>query len=186
MIFWRVAKTDEDVVACVEGTSMVSVLHRDLVMEAQTSSMNSPGFPLEERHYIIDIKDCRLEHVLYESGNLLGSHGEHATRYQVTSWSMRYTKTRAKGDRSAPWTSTIHSFMINNELVAEPHRMYSFLHFYLVSSAHTKSHIFGEALVERILSDDSLREKLAESTWTTAALHFGLLHGSLGPVTTVR
>lgn len=167
---------------------MVTVLHRDFAMEAHTSSTNSPGFPLEERHYVIDVKDCRLEHVLYESGNLLGSHGERATRFQVTSWSMRYTKSRtaAKGDRSAPWTSRINSFMINDEHVTEPQRMYSFLHFYLVSSAHTKSHIFGEALVERILSDDSLREKLSESTWTTAALHFGLLHGSLGPVTTVR
>lgn len=185
VLFWRVPSSDDDIVAIVEGTSMVTVLRRDLDAEKARRGAQ-PDSTQEERYYKVDVKDCRLEHVIHKVGSKLGPEADYESKVNIESWSLSYTKTRAADNPSAPWTSTIHSFRVNGEEIKEPERRYAFLHFYLVSSAHTKSHTFGEGLVERILADDHLWETLAESTWTTTALHYGLLHGTMGPVTTVR
>lgn len=187
VLFWRVPTSDDDIVALVEGTSMITVLRRDFAEETTKPSPSKVKQPVaEERHYSIDVKECRLEHVISKPRTRSSSEVTWEMRVPIHSWSMTYTKTRANDNPKATWTSKIKSFVVNDEAITEPERRYAFLHFYLVSSAHPKSHTFGEALVERILTDDSIKETLAESTWTTTALHYGLLHGSLGPITTPR
>lgn len=184
VLFWRVPASDEDIVALVENTSLVTILKRDLAAENTSSSLIEPMPLLETRVYIINVGECRLEHVVRSSPNSAG--GQTQGKTEIKSWSMSYSKSRAKGDPKAPWTATIHSFKINEESINEPERRYAFLHHYYTAGIHTKSHVFGEALVDRILSDSTLRETLYESTWTTKALHFGLVNGSLGPLRTIR
>lgn len=143
---------------------------------------------MEVRHFSINVKNGRLQHVHTSESDALWSfnpkRGGKATT--ISSWSMRYSKSRSKGDTTATWIAKIHSFTINGMDVTDQERRYSFLHHYLVGCIHTKSHVFGDALVDRILSDENLRDKLSESTWTTKALHYGLLYGSLGPIVPER
>ncbi|CAN0521006.1 unnamed protein product, partial [Scytosiphon promiscuus] len=82
------------------------------------------------------------------------------------------------------WAVKITSFLVNEEPVTDPESQVSFLPFYCTTAAHTKCHALGNALVERILSDEDLKTKIMESTWTTTWLHHGLLHGTLGPLST--
>lgn len=187
MLFWRVPTTDDEIAGLVEETSLIILLERDHAaeqIESERSSSESPT--VEKRHYIIDVKECHLEQVVYHSREDAKSGGKPESKTPIRSWSMRYTKARIKGNSAAPWVTTIHAFIVNDQAIKESERRYSFLAFYLAASAHTKSHVFGEALAERILADASLREILWESTWTTTALHYGLLHGSMSPLTSER
>lgn len=186
MLFWKVPISDDEIVAFVEGTTIITVLQRDHTSEPAPSSGGGP--PIEVRHFSINVKDGRLQHVHSSESDTLWSFnpkkGGKVTT--VSSWSMKYSKARSKGEPTATWIAKIHSFIINGLDVTDQERRYSFLHHYLVGCIHTKSHVFGDALVDRILSDETLRDKLAESTWTTKALHYGLLYGSLGPIVPER
>ena len=184
-LLWR-TPTTEDVVAFVEGTSLVTVLRRDRAAErdakASTGESNHVRmFGWEERHYYVCVNDCMLEHVARERG----SKYDEGVVTPIKSWSIKYTKTRCGGE-DGKWVVKMKSFLVNGEPVTDPESQISFLHLYWTTGAHTKCHVFGNALVERILSDDSLKTKLMESTWTTTWLHHGLLHGTLGPLTFVR
>ena len=183
-LFWR-TPTTEDVVAFIEGTSLVTVLRRDRASErAALSERKSNGEKLrscEEHHYYIRVDECMLEHVTRERG----SKYDEGVVTPIKSWSMKYTKTRCGGP-DEKWAVNITSFFVNAEPVTDPENQVSFLHFYWTTAAHTKCHALGNSLVERIVSDDTLKTKLMESTWTTTWLHHGLLHGSLGPLTTTR
>ena len=183
-LFWR-TPTAEDVVTFIEGTSLVSVLRRD--RESERAALSAAGTDCtqlrasEERHYYIRVDTCLLEHVTRERGSKYNE----GVVTPIKSWSMKYTKTRCRGEDSR-WAVNVTSFLVNGLPVADPESQVSFLHFYWTTAAHTKCHALGNALVERIVSDDSLKAKLMESTWTTTWLHHGLLHGTLGPLTTTR
>ena len=184
-LFWR-PPTTEDVVKFVEGTSLVTVLRRDKA--AERAALASSGETdraqrrsREERHYQINVDECMLEHVTRERGSKYNE----GTVTPIKSWSMKYKKARCGGE-GGKWVVNITSFIVNGQPMADPESQVSFLHFYWTTAAHTKCHALGNALVERIVSDDSLKNKLMESTWTTTWLHHGLLHGSLGPLTSVR
>ena len=184
-LFWRMP-TAEDVVTFVEGTSLVTVLRRDRAAEraALASSgeiARAQSRATEERHYYIQVDECMLEHVSRERG----CRYDEGVVTPIESWSMKYTKTRCGGPDDK-WAVEITSFVVNGQPVADPESQISFLHFYWTTAAHTKCHTLGNALVERIVSDDDMKTKLMESTWTTTWLHHGLLHGSLGPLTTTR
>lgn len=86
------------------------------------------------------------------------------------------------------WFSSeqIHSFVVNGKPVQEREKMCALLHHYHTAGTHTKSHVMGNALADRILLDDRVRDKLSESTWTTTALHYGLVYGSHGPMSDPR
>lgn len=84
------------------------------------------------------------------------------------------------------WENKIVSFVVNGEAWHSRERMYGLLHHYHSGSAHTKSHMMGNSLADRILVDDRVAEKLSESTWTTTALHHGLQYGTQGPLTHPR
>lgn len=84
------------------------------------------------------------------------------------------------------WEYKILSFVVNGEAWDNRERMYSLLHHYHSSSVHTKSHMMGNSLADRILVDDRVTKKLAESTWTTTALHHGLQYGTQGPLSHPR
>ncbi|CAM9646551.1 unnamed protein product, partial [Laminaria digitata] len=168
-LLWR-TPTTEDVVAFVEGTSLLTVLR-----ESKRVRM----FSWEERHYYVRVDECMLEHVTRERG----SKYDEGVVTPIKSWSMKYTKTRCGGP-DEKWAVNITSFLVNGQPVADPESQVSFLHLYWTTAAHTKCHALGNSLVERIVSDDFLKTKLMESTWTTTWLHHGLLHGTLGPLTT--
>ena len=184
-VFWR-TPTAEDVVTFVEGTSLVTVLRRDRAAErAALASSGETNRALqrstEERHYYIQVDECMLEHVSRKRG----SRYDEGLVTPIKSWSMKYIKTRCGGE-GGKWAVVITSFLVNGQRVADSESQVSFLHFYWTTAAHTKCHALGNALVERIVSDDDLKTKLMESTWTTTWLHHGLLHGTLGPLTTTR
>ena len=183
-LFWR-TPTAEDVVTFVEGTSLVTVLHRDRAAEREAQSLRGANRTqqrsFEERHYYVRVDECKLEHVTRERG----SKYDEGVVIPIKSWSMKYSKTRRSGE-SGKWAVQITSFLINGQPMADPESQVSFLHFYWTTAAHTKCHALGNALVERIVSDGDLTAKLMESTWTTTWLHHGLLHGTLGPLTSVR
>ncbi|CAM9618699.1 unnamed protein product [Ectocarpus sp. 6 AP-2014] len=84
------------------------------------------------------------------------------------------------------WENKIVSFVVNGEAWHSRERMYGLLHHYHSGSAHTKCHMMGNSLADRILVDDRVTEKLSESTWTTTALHHGLQYGTQGPLTHPR
>ena len=181
-LLWR-TPTTEDVVAFVEGTSLVTVLHRDRAAERSALSADTNRvriFLWEERHYYACVDKCLLEHVFRERG----SRYDEGVVTPIKSWSMRYIKTRCGHDEK--WTVKITSFLVNGQPVTDPESQVSFLHMYWTTAAHTKCHALGNSLVERIVSDDVLKAKLMESTWTTTWLHHGLLHGTLGPLTSTR
>lgn len=172
-------------VAFVEGTSLVTVLRRDRGAERAALSTGEYNrvrmFEWEERHYYIQVDQCMLEHVARERGSTY----DEGVVTPIKSWSMAYTKTRCGGE-DGRWAVKIKSFLVNGKPVTDPESQVSFLHLYWTTAAHTKCHAFGNALVERILSDDDLKAMLMESTWTTAWLHHGLLYGTLGPLTSIR
>ena len=184
-LFWR-TPTAEDVVTFVEGTSLVTVLRRDRA--AERAALVASGTPnrshlrsTEERHYYIQVDECLLEYVTRKRGSKYNE----GVVTPIKSWSMKYAKTRCRGE-DRKWAVRNTSFLVNGQPVTDPESQVSFLHFYWTTAAHTKCHTLGNALVERIVSDDSLKAKLMESTWTTTWLHHGLLHGSLGPLTSTR
>ncbi|CAM9354686.1 unnamed protein product, partial [Laminaria digitata] len=158
-LFWR-TPTVEDVVTFIEGTSLVTVLRRDRA--AERAALASSG-----------------------ETNRAQLRSTEERHYYIRSWSVKYTKTRCGGP-DAKWAVNVTSFLVNGEPVKDPESQVSFLHFYWTTAAHTKCHTLGNALVERIVSDDDLKNKLMESTWTTTWLHHGLLQGTLGPLTTTR
>lgn len=84
------------------------------------------------------------------------------------------------------WENKIVSFVVNGEAYHNRERMYGFLHHYLTGGAHTKCHMMGNSLADRILEDSRVTEKLSESLWTTTALHYGLQYGDTGPLTHPR
>ena len=84
------------------------------------------------------------------------------------------------------WDNQIVSFVVNGESWHNRERMYGFLHHYSAGSAHTKSHMMGNSLADRILLDSRVTEVLSESTWSTTALHHGLQYGTQGPLTHPR
>lgn len=84
------------------------------------------------------------------------------------------------------WENKIVSFGVNGEAWHNRERMYGFLHHYQTGSTHTKCHLMGNSLADRILVDSRVTEKLSESTWTTTALHYGLQYGEQGPWTHAR
>ena len=186
-LFWR-TPTTEDVVAYIEGTSLVTVLRRDLPAECpappsstDTTDVQAHRSSEEQRHYSVRVEHCMLEHVSRESGGTV----DEGIVAPIKSWSMNYTKTRY-GGRDTKWENNINSFVVNGKAVIDPESQLSFLHMYWTTGAHTKCHVFANNLTERIASDESLNTKLSESTWTTRWLHHGLIHGSLGPLTTIR
>lgn len=183
-LFWR-TPTAEDVVTFVEGTSLVTVLRRDRQSEKAARPAGETNQTqlrsCEERHYSIRVDECKLEHVSRERG----SKYDEGVVTAVKSWSMKYEKTRRGGD-DVKWDVKITSFLVNGRPLHDPESQVSFLHFYWTTAAHTKCHALGNALVERILSEEDLKEKLMESTWTTTWLHHGLLNGTLGPLTSTR
>lgn len=75
---------------------------------------------------------------------------------------------------------------MNNKPMYEREKIFAFLFHYHSCGTHVKSHVMGNALCDRILLDDRVREKLSESTWTTTALHYGLVYGTFGPMTEPR
>ena len=192
-LFWR-TPDESDVVAFVEGTGVITVLNRGfpageqpLVAPAAPASTASRSEDKEQRHYYVDVKRCSLDHVIREPGK------EFVT--PIDSWSMSYTKTRpiassSAGSRSVTetgkWAIDITSFAVNGKAVVDPASQMSFLHLYATMSTHTKCHVYGNTLVHRIIKDEVLADKLMESTWNTIWLHRGLLHGGLGPLTTLR
>lgn len=208
-LFWR-TPTSEDMVTLMESTSLITLLRRDRAAERiapSTGGRDPARVQLqsnERRCYCVRVDKCMLEHVIRKRG---GTYDEGVVT-PIKSWSMRYTKTRSGGGISSntnnnsngnreteldqdrkqqsSWTVTITSFLVNGKPVLGAESRMSFLHLYCSTSAHTKCHVLGNALVERIVSDDRLKSKLSESTWTTTWLHHGLLHGSLGPLTSVR
>ena len=197
-IFWR-APTKDDVVALIEGTSLITVLRRGLPPGHMSSDQQpTTAKTHEERHYYIDVKTCLLEHVTREPGS---TYDEGAV-IPIKSWSMSYTKTRPIGgtsssdtspstgditsSREPKWEVHIKSFVVNGKEVSDAPSQMSFLHTYWTTSAHTKCHVFGNSLVQRIYSDERLKDKLMESTWTTTWLHTMLIHGTHGPATFAR
>lgn len=84
------------------------------------------------------------------------------------------------------WENKVLSFVVNGEAWDNRERMYGFLHQYQTGSTHTKCHTMGNSLTDRINNDSRVAEKLSESTWTTTALHHGLLYGEQGPLTHPR
>ena len=148
------------------------------------------------------MKKCLLEHVTREPGSTY----EEGVVLPIKSWSMSYTKTRpvvrgggggggegsdaGSDDGSShgepKWEVRFRSFVVNGKEVADPAAQMSFLHVYLSGSAHAKCHVFGNWLVQRIYSDELLKDRLMESTWTTTWLHSALIHGTHGPLTYAR
>ncbi|CAM9407191.1 unnamed protein product, partial [Hapterophycus canaliculatus] len=230
VIFWRVPSTDTDVVECVEGTTLCTVLRRDHEAEAaEKAAFNFlPGVMAkdkttpslyETRHYYINVEKCVLDLKIRPVGVTYGS--DIGKSNPINSWSMRYNKSRRRSEPNKPlpgaktltvaeqqaaiaaakrgadynptpwkmndkWECKILSFVVNGQAWQNRERMYSLLHHYHSTSVHTKTHIMGNSLVDRILADDRVTEKLAESTWTTTALHHGLLNGTMGPLTHPR
>ncbi len=84
------------------------------------------------------------------------------------------------------WDNQIVSFTVNGEPWHNRERIYAFLHHYSSGSAHTKCHMMGNSLSDRILTDSRVTKKLSESRWTTTALHHGLQYGTQGPLTHPR
>ena len=193
-IFWR-APTKDDVVALIEGTCLITALRRGFP-PGRTPSEQQPtkAETHEERHYYIDVKTCLLEHVTRKPGSTY----EEGVVFPIKSWSMSYTKSREIGTTSRistgtvtsygkpEWQVHISSFVVNGKEIADAASQMSFLHAYWTTSAHTKCHVFGNSLVQRIYSDELLKDKLMESTWTTTWLHSTLLHGTCGPMTSIR
>lgn len=168
----------------VEGTTVVTVLRRDRAAERAALCARATHPPLlsyEERHLYVDVKTCLLEHITCERGSKCGE----GVVTPMRSWSMRYIKIRS-GGRDAKWENKIQSFVVNGEELTDPESQFSFVHTYWTGGTHGKCHVLGNALAERIASDDALKTKLYESTWTTRWLHHGLLYGTLGPLTTRR
>ncbi|CAM9249550.1 unnamed protein product [Ascophyllum nodosum] len=203
VIFWRTPVDDDDVVRLFEETSIIFTLRRDHEAEKEafkalkgcTAEKAEPL--LETRHYYIDVKRCELELLIREPGTTYKS-GIGQSIY-LKSWSARYTKTRRRegyggghpgrkardgeGTKDGKWTNRILSFVVNGQTIQEREKMFAFLHHYQTTSSHTKCHLMGNSLADRILLDDRVRDKLSESTWTTTALHYGLLYGTKGPLT---
>jgi len=199
--FWR-APTKDDVAALIEGTSLITLLRRGLPPGTDASEQEQPATsPMrEERHYYIDVKTCLLEQVTRQPGSTY----EEGVVFPIKSWSMSYTKTRpigrssssSGGDRSGSDADTSHgkpkwevrfrSFIVNGKEVTDPASQMSFLHVYLTCSSHAKCHVLGNSLVQRIYSDELLKDKLMESTWTTTWLHSALMQGTHGPLTHPR
>ena len=184
-LFWSMP-TVEYVVTIIEETSLVTVLRRDRA--AERAALVASGTPnrshlrsTEERHDDIKVDECLLEGVTRESG----SKYDEGLLTPIKSWSIKYTMTRCRQE-DWKWAVRIKSFPVNGQPVPDPESQVSFLHFYWTTAAHTTCHALGNSLVERIVSDDSLKAKLMESTWTTTWLHHGLLHGPLGPLTSTR
>lgn len=203
IFFWR-RPNHRDIVDLVENTSLVIVLQRDSEAEkAEEAAFHSlkgctdqdaePFY--ETRHYYVDVKRCELDLLVRERGS---TYKEAKGRsIPLKSWSMRYTKTRLRGgikggplgynkvDESCPpgpWEAKVLSFVVNGKPFYEPENMFALLFHYHSAGTHTKSHMMGNALCDRILLDDRVRDKLAESTWTTTALHYGLIYGTQGPM----
>ena len=184
-LFWRLP-TAKDIVKLVEGTSLVTVLHRDRAADraAPASADETPRAQpraTEECHYYIRVDECLLEHVSRQRGEKY----DEGTVTPIKSWSMRYKKVRCDGEDKRV-DVTIASFIVNGLPVTDSESQLSFLFTYWSTGTHPKCHVFGNGLVERILSDGSLKTMLMESAWTTNYLHHGLLHGSLGPMTSAR
>lgn len=154
---------------------------------------------METRHYYIDVKRCELDLIIRERGTSYKSGIGQSTL--LKNWSMRYTKSRRRegmgggppgynkkgeGSKDGEWTKQVTSFVVNGKNVYEREKMYAVLHHYHTAGTHTKSHVMGNALADRILLDDRVRDKLSESTWTTTALHYGLVYGESGPMTHAR
>lgn len=175
----------------METTSIITVVRLDLAAQGTLSFGNDETSPvLEERHYCVDVKKCELVYIVQKHANGSKQPGsnqaEDFTRIPIKSWSMKYTKTRKADDPAETWTSRVRSFIVNGSAIVEAERQFAFLHFYLVLGTHGKIHIFGNEVVARIMSDDRLRDVLQESARSTVWLHHGLIHGSLGPMTTAR
>lgn len=164
-IFWRKPSVD-DVIAIVEGTSIITLLHR----------VDNNDKPYERRYYV-DVSDCKLEIVSRKRGKI----DEDVTTC-IKRWQMSYTKSIIDGK----WMNTITSFSVNGLDLIDHYSQFSFLFMFTASSTHPKCHLLGNSLSESISSDQTLSNKMDEATWTTRWLHHGLLHGSLGPLTTIR
>lgn len=207
IFFWHLP-TDQDIVEMVEGSSLTIVLRRDKEVEeaekatfsSRKGSCNEGAVPLyETRHYYIDVKRCELDLLVRDRGT---TYKEAKGRsILLKSWSMRYTKTRRRAGLSGgpvgfnkvnenspegPWECKLVSFVVNGKPFYERENMYALLFHYHTAGTHTKSHMMGGSLADRILLDDRVTEKLSESTWTTTALHYGLVYGSKGPMTHPR
>lgn len=91
-----------------------------------------------------------------------------------------------EGSPNGKWQNKILSFVINGKNIYEREKMFALLFQYHTAGTHTKSHVMGNALADRILLDDRVRDKLSESTWTTTALHYGLVYGTTGPMSDAR
>ncbi|CAN0568258.1 unnamed protein product, partial [Laminaria digitata] len=153
----------------------------------------------ETRHYYVDVRRCELDLLIRDRGTTYQSASGKSTL--LKSWSMRYSKTRRRegmgggvpgynkdgeGSKAGKWDSKIHSFEVNGVNFYEREKMYALLFQYHTAGTHTKSHTMGNGLADRILLDDRVRDKLSESTWTTTALHYGLLYGKSGPMSDPR
>ena len=148
-LFWR-TPTAEDVVTFVEGTSLVTVLRRDRAAEraalvASGTASRSHLRLTEECRYDIQVDECLLEHVRRERGSKYNE----GVVTPIKSWSMKYAKTRCRGE-DRKWAVRITSFLVNGQPVADPENQVSFLHFYWTTAAHTKCHSLGNSLVERL------------------------------------
>ena len=88
-LLWRVP-TEQDVVNVVEGTSLITVLHRDM---SDLSGIRKG----EERNYFVDVKECLLVHTNPED---VLNHAE--------SWSMSYTKPAPTSEAGNGTLESIH------------------------------------------------------------------------------
>lgn len=145
------------------------------------------------------MKRCELNFLIRDPGTKYKS-GK-GKRTFLKSWSIRYTKSRRRegqgggtpgrnnngeGSKKGLWQNSILSFVANGKSVNERESIFAFLHHYHTCGTHTKSHIMGNSLADRILVDDRVRDKLSESTWSTTALHYGIVYGTRGPMTDPR
>lgn len=192
-LFWR-TPNETDVVAFVEGTGLIAVLYRGvppngqhIVDAAEPASVTAEPENEEQRRYYVDVQNCLLDHVTREPGKEIIT--------PIDSWSMSYTKSRpiissSGRTRAEPgpekWAIHINSFLVNGKPVTDPASQMSFLHLYSTMGTHSKCHVYGNTLVQRINKDEVLKAKLMESTWNTVWLHRGLLRGGVGPLTAVR
>eukprot|EP00903_Cladosiphon_okamuranus_P011794 g11084.t1 len=203
--FWRLP-TDNDIVEIMEGTGMCIVLRRDHEAEAaEKAAFHSlPGCTagpkdatslVETRHYYVNVEKCLLELVIREpkkqeplpgSKKLTPAEEKAATAAAEAAAKKEADYNPEPWKNNGVWDNQITSFVVNGESWHNRERMYGFLHHYAAGSAHTKSHMMGNALVDRILADSRITEKLSESTWTTTALHYGLQYGTQGPLTHPR
>jgi hypothetical protein len=78
--------------------------------------------------------------------------------------------------------ATIVSFKLNGKLVATPQQMLSALVNYHVTSFHTKSHLFSNALVRHIAGSKSLSTLLKDSTFGSVPLHNALVRSPRGVI----